>query len=361
MCSLRWSARETFLQSTQRIVRVIPLLLFGSSIASAGSRAKTDIVYMKNGDRITCEVKRLEYGQLSVKPDYVLDTVVLDWSKVDHIESSQVFSVLMQNGTQYTGKLVADSAMGGVLTIRAETDTRVANRHVAAISQLGPSFLKRLKGNIDIGLTVQGSDSQENLAIDSGLSYQSDKHVFTLDVNSQYSSQKETNNTRQQTLSTGLYSRIRETNWYQGGLMNLLSSSQQKIDLRSTMGYGLMRRLLSTNRNSLLGLAGLTYTLEKDSPEEGSTKNPSSLDSALAIQYSNFRFDSTTFSTKAWVYPSLTNQGRVRMTLNQDIYLKLAHDFYLRLGFYDNFDNQPAAGAPKNDAGGSTTIGWSFK
>jgi hypothetical protein len=74
-------------------------------------------------------------------------------------------------------------------------------------------------------LTLQGSASQENLTIDSGLSYQSDKHVFNLDVNSQYSSQKKANNTRQQTLSTGLYSRIRETNWYQGGLINLLSTS----------------------------------------------------------------------------------------------------------------------------------------
>jgi hypothetical protein len=96
VCSLQWSARATFSQSTQRIACVIPLLLLGSSIASAGSRARTDIVYMKNGDRITCEVKSLAYGQLSVKPDYILDTVVLDWSKVEHIESSQVFSVLIR-------------------------------------------------------------------------------------------------------------------------------------------------------------------------------------------------------------------------------------------------------------------------
>jgi hypothetical protein len=326
----------------------------------ADSRTKTDVIYMKNGDKITGEVKSLQYGQLSVKPDYVLDTVILDWSKVDHIESSQVFSILMENGAQYTGTLAAGSVSGELL-IRTENDTLLPNKSVVVIDELGTSLLKRLKGNIDAGLTLQRSNSQKNLIINSGISYQSENRFFHLDANSQFTSQKETNNTSQQNLSTGFYSRIHKTDWYHGGLVNLLSSSEQKIDLRSTLGYGLLRRFVSTNRNSLFGLVGLTYTLEKDSPNEGPTRNPSSLDAALALQYSNFRFNSTTLSTKAWVYPSLTNPGRVRMTLNEDIYWKIAGDFYIRIGFYDNFDNQPAGNAPKNDAGGSTSIGWSFK
>ncbi len=35
--------------------------------AKAGTRQKTDVIYMKNGDRITCEIKKLEYGQLEMK------------------------------------------------------------------------------------------------------------------------------------------------------------------------------------------------------------------------------------------------------------------------------------------------------
>lgn len=343
------------------VVFVICSPLLSGSIGYANSRMKTDVVYMTNGDKITCEIKSLQYGQLSIKPDYVLDTIVLDWSKVDHIESSQAFSVLMQDGTQYTGTLAASSVSREVLVIRTDKDTPLPNKRVVVINELGPSLIKRLKGNIDAGLTLQRSNSQKNLTVNSGLSYQSDKRIFHLDATSQFTTQKETSNTKQQNLSAGFYSRIHQTDWYHGGLVNLLSSSEQKIDLRSTVGYGLLRRFVSTNRNNLFGLAGLTYTLEKDTPYAGPTRNPSSLDAALAVQYSNFRFDSTTLSTKAWVYPSLTNAGRVRMTLNEDIYWKIAGDLYMRVGIYDNFDNEPAGEAPKNDAGGSTSVGWSFK
>ena len=53
--------------------------------ALASSRLKTDVVYMKNGDKITCEIRSLEQAQLTIKQDYANSTVVLDWSKADRL------------------------------------------------------------------------------------------------------------------------------------------------------------------------------------------------------------------------------------------------------------------------------------
>ena len=47
--------------------------------AHATRRLKTDVVYMKNGDKITCEIRSLKQGQLTIKQDYANSTVVLDW------------------------------------------------------------------------------------------------------------------------------------------------------------------------------------------------------------------------------------------------------------------------------------------
>ena len=55
--------------------------------------------------------------------------------------------------------------------------------------------------------------------------------------------------------------------------------------------------------------------------------------SLVKTSRSQFRFDSTTFDTTLWVYPSLTTPGRVRMTLNQDVYYKFYKDFYVRASF----------------------------
>ena len=53
---------------------------------------------MKNGDRITCEVKGLEGGVLTVNLDYVDGTLSIDWLKVARLESSYLFLVTLQDG-----------------------------------------------------------------------------------------------------------------------------------------------------------------------------------------------------------------------------------------------------------------------
>ncbi len=34
--------------------------------------------------------------------------------------------------------------------------------------------------------------------------------------------------------------------------------------------------------------------------------------------------------------------------------------FYFRMSFYDNYDNRPVVGAPSNNLGATSSIGWSF-
>src|SRR5579862_6502547 len=69
------------------------------------ARSKTDVLVMKNGDHLTCEIKGLDGGVLYVSLDYILGTQSLQWSKVAYIESKQLFIVKTQDGSVYTGTL----------------------------------------------------------------------------------------------------------------------------------------------------------------------------------------------------------------------------------------------------------------
>src|ERR1051326_2724573 len=69
------------------------------------ARDKTDVMVMTNGDRLTCEVKGLDAGVLYVSFDYIDGTALVDWSKVAHLESKQLFFVKTVNGAIYTGRL----------------------------------------------------------------------------------------------------------------------------------------------------------------------------------------------------------------------------------------------------------------
>ena len=69
------------------------------------AREKTDILVMNNGDRLTGEIKGLNSGTLFVNLDYISGTSSVDWAKVDHLESKQLFLVKTEDGSVYTGTL----------------------------------------------------------------------------------------------------------------------------------------------------------------------------------------------------------------------------------------------------------------
>ena len=69
------------------------------------AREKSDVIIMKNGDRLTCEIKSLDANTLFISLDYILNAQSVDWSKVDHVESKQLFIVKTQDGLVYTGAL----------------------------------------------------------------------------------------------------------------------------------------------------------------------------------------------------------------------------------------------------------------
>ena len=62
------------------------------------AKRNDDVVVMKNGDRFTGEIKRLEEGKLIFSAPYMKDAVSLDWTQVDRLESKDQFNVYLMNG-----------------------------------------------------------------------------------------------------------------------------------------------------------------------------------------------------------------------------------------------------------------------
>jgi hypothetical protein len=312
---------------------------------------------MKNGDKMTCEIRALGQGQLVIKQSYANSTVALDWNQVDHIETHQPFMVLDSAGIAASG---AVSEKDGIVSISGTT-REIPHDAVVSIEQTGETFLRKMHGDVNVGLTFAQSNAQKNLSFDADLAYQGTGRIFGITSEAQFSSQQKVNNTSETTVKSEYFDQLRKSKWYGGGIANFLSSSEQQIDLRSTVGGAIAFLPILTNKSTLYVIGGLAYTTEKDAANTTSPVNNNGLDGAFAVQFSTFRFDSTNFNSTVWVYPSLTSEGRVRMTFNQNIYYKFYRDFTIGVSFYDNYDNRPVVGAPSNNLGASTTIGWSFR
>src|ERR1700756_1032515 len=306
----RISARHTDCPPSQsarrlrfhRLIVWVCVLFSACSCFGGDARKKIDIVYMRNGDKITCEVKSLSQGQLFINPDYTASSFAVDWSKVARIESSQQFIISDPKGDLYVGSLTG-SAQKHTVTIVSPHEITLPQNSVIQIAELGASFARRLSGDISVGLSLSQSNAQSTLATQINLKYQDQKHVFTLAENSQFATQQKTSNTNETTLKTSFFRQLKKTNWYGGAIANFLSSSEQQINLQSTLAGALERRLIFTNKTNLSAIAGLGYTVTSNASGSTSTGKTNSFDSALSVQYSPFRFNSTTFDTTVWVYP----------------------------------------------------------
>ena len=98
-------------------------LLAGQPLAAA---EKTDVVFLKNGDRITGEVKALEHGRLTFKTDS-MSTIYIEWEDVERLTSTQNLEVELKTSEKFFGTLDPEAA-AGKMKVDSGEDVRVEDR-----------------------------------------------------------------------------------------------------------------------------------------------------------------------------------------------------------------------------------------
>jgi len=81
-------------------------LIFVVVVAPGLAKVKRqDTVIMKNGDRLTGEVKGLEQGILYIETDYFSGSVGVDWLQVEKVESKATFQIVLSDGKRISGSI----------------------------------------------------------------------------------------------------------------------------------------------------------------------------------------------------------------------------------------------------------------
>jgi len=140
----------------------------------------------------------------------------------------------------------------------------------------------------------------------------------------------------------------------------MLKSNQQDLELRSTYGAGFGRRLVQTDRTTLLAIGGGAYSHESYFPQPGTEPVLNNAEVLLGLKFSTFRFKTLNINSQNFLYPSLTDPGRFRFSSQSNLRIELLRNFYWNFQFYENYDTRPPVSAPKNDLGLGTSLGWTF-
>ena len=93
--------------SFRRLLLVAALLLVPAQRSIAA--VKTDLVELRNGDRITCEIRKLERGKLTVKTDGI-GTVAIEWDDVQYLASTTSYDIELRSGERLFGSLERGNA-----------------------------------------------------------------------------------------------------------------------------------------------------------------------------------------------------------------------------------------------------------
>jgi putative salt-induced outer membrane protein YdiY len=338
---------------------LIPMLL----ACNAFAKRKDDVVIMKNGDSFTGEIKGLQHGELIFKAAYMLNAVHLDWTRVQQLDSKDTYIVGLTSGLRVTGSIgrVAKACdSGGQFQIVAgNSAVEVKPTEVIAIQQHEVSIWDQLTGSINYGLSFSSGNGSTNSSLGASAAYAAEKNAVQLNTTSQFDSQSKGKNTNRFTLDSQ-YERTLTGKWIAAGIFSLLKSNQQDLDLRSTYGGGFGRRLIQTDRTSLLAIAGADYSHERYFAEAGTVPIRNSAESLVGLTFSTFRFKTLGLNSQLLLFPSLTDPGRVRLSSQSNLQIELVRNLYWNLQLYENVDSRPPTSAPKNDLGVTTSLGWKF-
>jgi putative salt-induced outer membrane protein YdiY len=333
------------------------------AVRFAAADNNRDTVIMKNGDRFTCNVKKLENGILYIDVEYVSGSIGLDWLQVKKLITPVPFQVALANGSRVEGvieKVPIEEAPGKDFAIRAAAgEVRVASPSVIDIQSQKRSIWEQLSGAVDLGYDFTSGNNQTAISSDASVNYRALNWAAGGSFTSSFSGQSNASKTNLLELQAAATRYLSRKNSYVMALSDFLHSSQQSLNLRSTLGGGYGRYWLHTNQNLLMWVLGAVYTHES---YESTTAQPvqQNVEALLGAQYQLFRFDRYSLQAQMYLFPGLSDTGRIRATPKATLTIKLPNNFHTDFSFWDNFDSNPPINSKRNELGISDSLGYSF-
>lgn len=336
----------------------VSLLVALATAGPACAVEKTDVVELKNGNRLTCDVKGLERGLLEASTDS-MGTVKIEWKDVVRLESSETFRVELDDETTLFGSLVP-AADAGYLRVRSAgevTDIRI--ERVVVLSPFESSFWDRIDGHVSFGMSYTRASDVAQVNFGFGATYNDRDNRASLQASSISTVEDDDSTTARHDIALD-YRRFLGSGWYALGIAGLQRNDQLGIDRRTYTGLGFGQALLRDSRRLLALTAGVTVNRE-DTAQRGA--NQTTAEALVAAEFAIYDLESPTtdLSAAVTVFPNLTDTGRVRIQFDARLRKELITDFFLDLTFYSTYDNEPPSfGASSTDYGFVTSLGYSF-
>lgn len=328
----------------------VVVLLLSASVAEA---QKTDSVWIRNGDRITGEVKSLSRALLKYSTDD-LGTISIEWDKVDRIMSPATFEVQLRSGVKHYGAL--GLGRNGTLVLGIDT---LLLADIVTITPIKQTILARMDGYLDVGFSFQKANKTLQLTTGTKVVYRGPKSETSLELTTFREDREDTSPTTR--LTADLTQRFLVADLWSAGFA-VGYERNEELDLAGrtrVVGFG-ARTLVRNNHVDFWAIAGPTVTREQYFSTDSTSV---SLEGLLGVVFNAFRYDTPKLnaSVNSQLFPSFSIAGRVRWENDFRVSYELVKDFMATVTLFSSYDSKPQSeGAEKHDYGTTLAISWTF-
>lgn len=339
---------------------------------------QNDTLIFKNDNLVIGEIKSMDKGVLILETDYSNVDFKIDWKGIKRVYSELNYLITISDGRRFNGTLrsttdslvrikpydpngllmnsfkSAKSPKSTKLDTLEEQGIEVPIANIVYLNALDEGFWSRLSLYFDAGVNFTKANEFRQFTFNSGIGYLADRWKGNLTFNKLRSVQSETEPI-QRTEIVFNYNYFLPKDWFILYNLNMLSNTEQLLDLRTSNMAGAGKYLVHTNQTYFAFQGGINLNNEKFSNEPSAKQTAESF---IGAQYNIYDIGDLDFLSTVVAYPSLSTKGRVRSDFKLDVRYEFKFDLYFKINTSINFDNKPTEGASKTDYIFQTTIGW---
>jgi len=326
-----------------------------------GPAARADEVIIKNGDRLTGTVIRVEKDTLELKSDYAGE-IKVKWSAVERVSLAEAAHVTTRAGQALAGAVTVTTDAVEV-TPPGATVTRIARDEITAIRSADeqerylqaqqpaprPGLLDNWFGSADVGFSAaRGNADTSTLSATINAARVTARDRAGLHF-TQLLGRESTSGATVTTANTARggarYDRLLNQRLFAFGFADFEFDELQQIDLRSVYGGGLGVALKRTPRTRFDVFGGASFN------QENFTVDPTrrSAEGLAGEEFSHQLSGRLSFNERLIFYSNLSQPGEYRVTFDSSLRGKLNSWLGWHFTVSDRYVSRPATNAKKND------------
>jgi len=308
---------------------------------STAAHAASDVVVLKNGDRITGEIHQIWDGEIEIEPSYA-NEIFVDIAEVAYFSSDRTFEIELSDHVRFEGRFETDAS--GAMTLVSERGRQtIAPLEVEELEELSEDFDWELRSDLSFSASEGNSETSDLTWQNYGRIEQGD-HRHELDLSLDRAT-RDGDATQERTRASYQYSWFMSDRWFLSGGVGFERDPVRELDYRILPGAGVGYQFFDDADR----LFEISVSAVGVSEKLGGVTEESGAGRWLARYRRQMLDGDLEFFHDQSVFAYVVGRNNTAIETSTGIRWDVWADIYLNMQFDWDYESNPAAGAENED------------